>query len=200
MSRNWTERHIRDLVRKLAGTGQDDFANVMSQLSAIPVGYFNELYLEYPIADNSGTTGTIYASNPLYMGVGVGGGGGVTQFIITIEGNMNWGAPLLLPQSLISDSIHIRAGDLSMFNVAEQVAIESTIELGTALTMNKQREIDTLLSRQVENTPFVANGVETAGISMSTKNCTINLTNIGKYLTFTGVPVGTQKLQWISSL
>ena len=192
MSRNWTERHIRDLVRKLAGTGQDDFANVMSQLSAIPVGYFNNLYLEYPIADNSGTTGTIYASNPSYMGAS--GTGGVTQFIITIEGNMNWGAPLLLPQNQISDSIRIRAGDLSMFNVPEQVAIESTIEQGTALTMNKQRSIDLLFTWQVENTPFAANGVETVGISMSTK-----LTDIGRYLTFTGVPVGTQKLQWKSS-
>lgn len=193
MSRNWTERHIRDLVRKQAGTGQDDFANVMSQLDALPIGYFNNLYVEFPIADNSGTTGTIYASSPLCTGeVSMGG---VTRFIITIEGNMNWSAPLLLPQSLISDSIKVRAGDLSMFNVTEQVAIQSKIELGLAVTMNKQREIDTLLSRQDKNTPFVANGVETAGISMSTK-----LTDIGRYLTFTGVPVGTQKLQWTSSL
>lgn len=198
MSRNWTERHIRDLVRKQAGTKQDDFANVMSQLSAIPIGYFNDLYVEFPIADNSGTTGTIYASNPVYTEkTGVEAN---TQFIITIEGNMNWSAPLLLPQSQLSDHIHVRAGDLSMFNVTEQVAIASRIELGTAATMNKQRDIDTLLSRQDKYTPFVANGVETVGISMSTKDCTVSLTNIGKYLTFTGVPVGTQKLQWLSSL
>lgn len=189
MSRNWTERHIRDLVRKRAGTEQDDYANVMSQLNALPMGYFNDLYLEYPIADNSGTTGTIYASNPLCTGeVNMGG---ATSFIITIEGNMNWSAPLLLPLNLISDHIKVRAGDLSMFNATEQVAIESRI-LGLGILMNKGRGIDMLFKStwRDENTPFVANGVETAGISMSTK---------GNYLTFTGVPAGTQKLQWVAS-